>query len=275
MRPLELSRRGLLETVGVTAVGLSGCGSRRRESPSPADDGAATVGSTTSEGSVGVASLSVLEFVLYPLAGVHPHVHRRANTQYVTVRLDSPFSVETLRDRITLEVDERPSSLAERQPVPWQRDTTDLAFALRKDGSFESGRVLSGSTELDTLSDSTLGRLNTPPVFEVSEPSVSPNDLQAGARTEAAVTVGLTNTGDGGGEFGASLEGNDSSGADTLTATLAAGAERELTGVTTVVGEGDTATVSLDWGVDEWTTGIPVAGSPVGSDTPTATPAPR
>lgn len=224
---------------------------------------------------MGVASLSVSDFVRYPLAGVHPHVHRRANTQYVIVRFDSSLSIETLRDRVTLEVDERPSSLAERQPVPWQRDTTDLAFALRKDDSFESGRVLFRSTELETLSDSTLGRLNTPPVFEVSDPSVSLNHVQAGARTDAAVTLSVTNTGDDGGEFGASLEGNLSSGANTLTATLAAGAERDLTGVTTVIGEGDTATVSLDWGVDEWTTGIPVAGTPTGSDTPTPTPAPK
>lgn len=276
----RLTRRDLLWTSLVTAVGVSGCtagnsDSRTDSSPTSTDTETTTPTTTTDDGTVHVASLSVSDFILYPLAGTHPHVHRRANTQYVVVRLNSSFPPETLRDRLTLELDRESVPFAERQPVPWQHDTIDLAFAVTKGDTYESGRVFFDQTELQSFSQATLDRVNNPPVFDVSEPSVSPKEVQVDETIEATVEFSLSNTGNGRGQFGASLKGNFVSGSKTLTATVDAGAERSITGTTRIVGEGDTATIRLDWGTDEWTTDIPVVGTPTESDTPTQTPAPQ
>lgn len=276
----RLTRRNLLRTSLITAVGLSGCtagndGSGTDSSPTPTGTETTTPTTTTDDGTTEVASLSVSDFILYPLAGTHPHVHRRANTQYVVVRLDSSFSPETLRERLTLELDGGSVPLADRQPVPWQHDTIDLAFAVGKGDTYESGRVFFDQTKLHSLSQATLDRLNNPPVFEVAEPSVSPRDVRVGEKIEATVEFSVSNTGDGRGQFGASLKGNFVSGSKTLTATVDAGAERSITGTTRLVGEGDAATIRLDWGSGEWTTDIPVVGTPTESATPTQTPAPQ
>lgn len=276
----RLARRHLLRTSLITALGLSGCvsgngGSSMDSSPSPTDDEPTTTQADTAERTTRVASVSVSDFILYPLAGTHPHVHRRANTQYVIVRLDSSVSVEGLRNRLTLEVDSSSIPLADRQPVPWQHDASDVAFALSKDETVESGRLLFDQTEIHSLSTTIPNRLNTPPLFDVSDPSVTATEVQAGTRREVTVTFRLANIGDGRGEFGASLKGNYVSGANTLTATVDAGTTRQLYADTTIVGEDDAATIRLDWGSGEWTTDIPVVGTPTGSETPTQTPAPK
>lgn len=273
------TRRHLLKTSLIAALGLSGCvsgngGSSTASSPVPTDD-EPTATHTDAERPARVASLSVSDFILYPLAGTHPHVHRQANMQYVIVRLDSSLSMETLRNRLTLEVNNGSVPLADRQPVPRRRDTSDIAFALPKDKTLGSGRVLFDQTEIHSLSTATLDRLNNPPVFEVSEPSVTATEVQAGTQREVTVIFRVANTGEGRGEFGASLKGNDVSGANTLTATVDAGTDRSVHGDTTIVGDDDMATIRLDWGADEWTTDIPVVGTPPESDTPTQTPAPQ
>lgn len=274
------TRRNLLKTSLVTALGLSGCVSGNGvsstdSSPVPTDDETTATQTDTAERSARVASLSVSDFILYPLAGTHPHVHRRSNTQYVTVRLDSSLSMKTLRNRLTLEVDSGSAPLADRQPVPWRRDTSDVAFALPKDKPLRSGRILFDQTEVHSLSSATLDRLNNPPAFEVTDPSPSLTEVQAGTHREVTVTFRVANTGEGRGEFGASLKGNHVSGANTLTATLDTGTDRRLDGDATIVGEDDTATIHLDWGSDEWTRNIPVVGSSTESETQTRTPAPQ
>lgn len=264
----SLTRRHLLKMSLVSAVGLSGCVSEEGESPadssSPSDgettssDDETTPGTTSPDGNTSVVELSVADFIRYALAGVHPHVHRRANRQYVVVRIETSMSMDTLRERLTLELDGASVSLADRQPYSWQHQTIDLAFAVPKDESFDTGRVLLNGVELHSLSNATLDRLNNPPVFEVSEPSVSPTEITAGDQLDAMVAFTLANVGKGPGDFGASLKGNYLSGSNTLTVTLDVGAERVVTGATQIVGEGDEATIRLDWGSDEWTTAIPV-----------------
>lgn len=278
----ELSRRTLLRVSLVAAAGLAGCASEPDESPSePSEPSPGSTGETTPGGTTGereppaVASLTVSDFVLYALAGSHPHVHRRDGTQYIVVRLDSSLSAGTLRDRLTLELDGGPLPPAEHRPVPWRHDTVDLAFAAPKDDTFESGRVLFDGTERRSLASATLDRLNSPPTFEVSEPSVSPTEVATGDRVDATVEFSVANVGDGRGEFGASLRGNFESGSNTLTASVDAGGDRRVTGVIPIVGEGDAATVRLDWGSGEWGTEIPVVDAPAGSAAPTRTPAPE
>jgi hypothetical protein len=278
-----MSRRSVLKASVIMATGLSGCASETAEtdsSSSPTDDKQTSPNRTTTEGtptgeSPSIVALSVSDYVLYPLAGAHPHVHRQPNTQYVIIRIDSPADSDSLRHRLTLELDGKSVSLADRQPVPWQHDTTDIAFAVAKDETVESGRVLHEGAALRTLSSTTLDRLTNPPVFDVADPSVSLTELSAGADREATIDFRVTNTGDGRGEFGASLRGNFVSGAKTLTATVDAGAERTVTGATHVVGKGDAAKIRLDWGSDQWTKGIPVVGTPQEPETPSPTPAPK
>lgn len=263
MTGADISRRDLLKTAVLPLVGLSGCVSVNREpaaniSTTPGDDETTVPGTNTADGTVRVASLSVTDYILYPLAGTHPHVHRRANTQYVVVRFDTSLSVDSLRNHVTVELDGDSVPLADRQPVPWMHDTTDFAFAVSKDESFEGGQITFDRTTVHSFTGTTIDRLNTPPVFEVGQPSVSPTEVGAGERIEATVAFDLTNTGNGRGEFGASLEGNVLSGSQTLTATLDPDAERRITGTTRIAGEGEVATVRLDWGADEWSTDIPV-----------------
>lgn len=221
-----------------------------------------TAGTDVADGTVRVADVSVADFLTYALSGTHPHVHRRAGTQYVVVRADGSAPPESVRDRLTLELDGEAVPLAERQPVPWDNETVDLAFAVPKGPTIASGRVLVDGSERLELPRATIERVNTPPLFEVSTPSASPAEVGAGERTDATVRFGLANTGEGAGTFGASLEGNALSGARTVTATLSPGAERAVRASTRIVGTGEEATVRLDWGSGEWTTGIPVVGTP-------------
>lgn len=257
-------RRRLLET-SAALVTFSGCLSETPESesgatcsPEPSTDRTPTPERGSADGAVRVASLAVTDFLLYPLAGHHPHVHRKTGTQYIIARAATSYSRETVRERLTLELDGESVPLAERQPVPFEHDTVDLAFAVSKRDEFDDGRVLFDQTELRSPSDSTIARLNTPPVFKVSEPSVAPNEISAGEQTVATVQFDLANTGDGCGTFGASLSGNLVSGSNTVTATLAAGAQRAITASVDVVGEGDEATVRLDWGSNQWSGTVPV-----------------
>lgn len=261
-----LSRRHFLKTSLLTAVGFTGCISRNGESrtnfsPTSTEVETLAPGTTTDDATPTVASLAVSDFICYPLSGTHPHVYRRANTQYVVVRLNASVPMETLQNRLTFKLDNESVPRSERQPVPWRHDTLDMAYAVPKGNTFESGRVLFDQTALHSLSNPTLKRLNTPPVFEVTAPSVSPTEVHTGDQVEATVEFTVTNTGNGRGEFGASLKGNFISGANTLTATLEAGEEQVITGTTQIVGNGDTATIRLDWGTDEWTIGIPVVGT--------------
>lgn len=279
MPSTRLSRRCLLRASPIALIGLAGCLSQ----PGSLDQSrnssllSPTTGTTNTETSdddeeTSVASIDVADFVLYPLAGVHPHVHRQAHTQYVIVRLTTSKSRDTLRDRLAVTLDEETVPLAERQPVPWKHDTVDLAFAVPKSQTFDQGRVVFEQSKLYSLSESTLERLNNPPVFEISNISVSPAEIQAGERGTATIRFTLANTGKGRGTFGASLKGNFVSGSNTVTATLDGGAQREIAASTEIVGEGDEATVRLDWGSDEWSTNISVNGPPTTAEAESETP---
>jgi hypothetical protein len=177
----------------------------------------------------------------------------------VIVGVATSLSADAVRERPTLELDGEPASLASRHPVPWERETVDLAFAVPKDGTVEAGRLLFDGAVVRSLAAATVARLNAPPAFEVGEPSVSPTEIGAGASVDATVRVDVTNVGDGRGTFGASLGSSYLSGSRTLTASLDAGAEREVTGSIPIGGD-DAPTVRLDWGADEWTTTVPVVG---------------
>lgn len=276
MPPNATTRRRYLTLSTAVGVALAGCSSERSGSDTSPPPSPEPVSSTArADGTLGVDSQSVADYVRYPLGGTHPHVHRRANTQYVILRTNTGVSDETVRNRLTLELGSEAVPLAERQPVPWEHETVDLAFAVSKHDTFDAGRVLFDQTVLRSLSDATLERLNNPPVFEVSDPSVAPTEVRTGRRTRATVQFDLVNTGEGRGEFGASLSGNFSSGSEFVTATLAPGEERELTDSVTITGRGETATVRLDWGADEWVTNIPVVGTVTGAESTTATPAPH
>jgi len=268
-----LSRRRLLAATGslVTLAGClsddSGSGSQTptsqtsASSPTSSTDATTTTETQTPDRSVYIDSLTVADFFHYPLGGAHSHVHRRSGTQYVIVRLETSYSGDAVRTRSTVELDGESVPLADRQPVPFANDTVDVAFAVSKSEDFESGRLLFEDDELRSISASIIGRLNEPPMFEVSEPSVSPDEVPAGERTEATVRFDLTNRGEGRGTFGASVTGNYLSGSSTMTATLDPGARREVTGSVPVVGRDDAATVRLDWGADQWEGTVPVVGT--------------
>jgi len=280
MRSDPMSRRRLLASGAVALGALAGClsepttpGSPTDPPPTPTSDERSPTGTSVDGDTLRLDSLSVADFVLFPLAGVHPHVHRQAETQYVIVRAATSLPRATVRDRLTLELDGESAPLAEHQPVPWNRETVDLAFAVSKRTTVATGRVLFDGTELRTLSAATVERLNEPPVFEVGEPSVSPTEISAGDRVDATVRVEVTNTGSGVGTFGASLGSSALSGSKTLTARLAAGANHQLTGSISIVGRDDAPTVSLDWGTDEWTATVSVVGTETeGRPTPPPTP---
>lgn len=254
--------------------GLAGC----TQTP---DTSTRTTGPETATGTDGPADpvriegLRVADFIEYPLSGTHPHVYRRANTQYVVVRVDSFVPDDPDRREVALELDGEPVSPAERQPVGWQYDTVDLAFAVSKDITVAGGQVLFDGTVVQSLSDATVHRLNNPPVFEVSPPSVSPQELDTTEVTDVTLRFTLTNAGSGAGTFGASLTTNYVSGSQTVTATLDPGTERAVTASDKVRPADDGATVGLDWGSDEWSTTIPVAERSTASGTPSSVDTPE
>ena len=260
------SRRRFLAASLPTVVGAAGCvsetpgtatdsDSEPEQSPDPTPD------SPTAAGDVRVVDSSVADFVLYPLSGTHPHVYRRAGMQYVVARIATEMEWGAVSDRLALELDGESASLAERQPVSWDHDDVVVAFAVAKARTIERGTVRFDGETLRTLSAETVTRLNNPPVFDVSNPTVSPTGVEAGETVSGTVTFTLSNEGDGPGTFGASLKGNYVSGANTVTATLEAGAKREVSASVKLYGEGDEARVRLDWGADEWVTGVPVVGT--------------
>lgn len=260
------SRRRLL-AAGVAAVaGTAGCASETpgttTDSPRSTDRTPDTTTATlTPEHGVELVGLSVADFVVYPLSGTHPHVHRRAGTQYVVVRVATGSEWETVSDALTLELDGEAVPLAERQPVPWDYDGVDVAFAVAKDRQFERGVLRFDGTTLRDLAPETIDRLDNPPEFHVASPSVGLDELRAGEVVSATVTFTLSNDGAGAGTFGASLKGNYVSGAETVTASLEPGAEREVRASVKLHGAGDEAAVRLDWGVDEWADSVPVVGT--------------
>lgn len=264
------SRRNALRTVALAITGLAGCIADRQDesdTPPPTSSPTPPPGSPTPSeppsdpADIQVAELSVADFILYALAGTHPHVHRRAGYQYVVVRLDGNVDFDRAREQLSLELDGEFAAFAERQPVPFANETLDVAFAIPKDRTTEAGTLLFGETTLQTLKTETIQRLNNPPVFEVTTPTVEPSEIQAGEQVEATVEFGLSNVGDGGGTFGASLKGNHVSGANTITRTLDAGTETTVSAAVSLVGNGDEARVRLDWGADEWVQTVPVVGT--------------
>ncbi len=220
-----------------------------------------------------VAGVAVTDFIEYPLSGTHPHVHNRAATQYVVVRVTPSTGRDdrAIREGLTLTVGGATASLATRQPVPWQRETVDVAFAVSKTEAFDDGAVEYEGTVLHRLEAAALDRLNSPPRFSVSDLGVSPAELDAGEQTTATVRFTLANTGEGAGTFGASLTGNYLSGSATVTARLDASAEREVVDGVDVVGRGEQVTVGVDWGIEQRRLTIPVVGATT-TPTETATP---
>lgn len=264
----KVSRRHVLKASPVALIGSAGCLSETRSSkpstassPRPSTNRTTNTGTTEAGEETNLRSLSVADFILYPLASVHPYVHRRAHTQYVIVQLTTSQSAQTSREKLTLTLDDEPMPLTERQPIPWKHDTVDVAFAVSKTKTFDRGQILFDQTMLRTLSGTVINRLNNPPVFEISNHSVSPNEVRAGKRRSATVRFNLANTGESRGTFGASLKGNFVSGANTVTTTLDSGGQREVTASAEIVGKNDEATVRLDWGSGEWSAGIPVIGT--------------
>lgn len=263
------SRRRLIAASAAVIAGTAGCVS---ESPGTATDSATpperspdTETSTPPTASgVELVDLSVADFVLYPLSGTHPHVHRREGTQYVVVRVATESDWRAVSDGLTLHLDGESAALAERQPVSWNHDDVEVAFAVAKDRQFERGVLRFDGAALRELSAETITRLDNPPVFHVASPSVSPSEIPAGETVTATVTFSLSNDGAGAGTFGASLKGNYVSGANTVTATLEAGAEREVRTAVKLSGSGEEATVRLDWGADEWVEAVPVVGTATG-----------
>jgi len=261
-----LSRRRLLGASAAALGSLTGCLSTDE---SPATERRPTATETTTQStdetatptqsaeSSRVEGLSVADYILYPLASVHPHVHSEANTQYVVVRLRADSS-DRAAEGLSLVLDGEPVSRAERQPVPWTNDTDDIAFAVSKSETVEQGAVLVDGTSHWSLRDETITRLNNPPVFELSDHSLTPTALSPDEAADATVRFTVSNTGSGSGTFGASLSGNFLSGSNTVTETVDAGSQQELNPSVRVVGSGDEATVNLDWGTDEWTGTIPV-----------------
>lgn len=264
------SRRRALHAAAVALTGFAGCLAENQDepaSPTPATSGPPPSESPTPTESpsgsptVELVALSVADFIVYPLAGTHPHVHRRAGIQYVVVRIATELDWSAVSDGLTLELDGEVAALAERQPVSWDNDDVEVAFAVSKDREVDTGVLQFDGRTLRTLAPETIERLNRPPVFEVEPPTVRPDEVEAGEQVEATVGFGLSNVGDGAGTFGASLKGNHVSGADTVTRTLDAGAETTVTAVVALVGEGEEARVRLDWGADEWVETVPVVGT--------------
>lgn len=265
-RKAVFSRRRLLGWLSLAAVGTAGCTESPSAGTTPTTETDGTQEDSPEGDSVTVADLSVGDFILYPLAGNHPHVHREPDTQYVVVRTETALSFDALRERLTLQLDGTTVPLAERQPVPWEQETVDLAFAVEKGPPFDSGTILFDGDTVYSLSDSALERLSNPPAFSVSAPSVSPSEIPADSETDVTVRFSLANTGEGAGTFGASLQGNHLSGSQTVTATVSPGGEREVTATTTLFGAGESATVRLDWGADEWTTDVSVVDESAASE---------
>lgn len=271
------TRRRLVTTGSALVAGLSGCLSEGSSTPAPRTetDGETESGesprsdsptlddqttATATSSQVTVASVSVGDYFLYPLAGVHPHVHNEVDTQFLSVGFQTSDDRRRLRDRVELGLDGESVPLARRRPVGGEADVT-LAFAVPKGPEYERGGLSVDGTRRRALDSGTLESLRRPPVFEVATPTLSPDEIESGANREPTVQFDVRNTGPGDGEFAASLKGNAVSGSRTVAGTVDAGASRRFEAATRVLGEGDSVTVRLDWGVDEWTGSITVVDS--------------
>lgn len=138
-----------------------GSGEERTE---PTDTETATAGESPSGDLPEVLGVAVTDFVQYPLSGTRSHVYGRADTQYVVVRVArAGRDPQELRDGLTLTFGGPTAPLAARQPVPWRRETVDVAFAVSKGRVFERGAVRYRGTVLRTLGSAALDRLNEPP----------------------------------------------------------------------------------------------------------------
>lgn len=257
----EYLRRRILKASSLVLIGFSGCQSATGPTESPVGGGNRTAQSpsttpspgenSAADGETNIASLSVQDYVVYLLSGAHPHVHRRANTQYVIVRVQSTTEDREVQNRLSLTLDTESMVRAERQPVAFENETADIAFAVPKSQTYDSGRLLIDGSAARSLSTATLNRLNNPPVFDVSNGTVLPEELHAGTTTDGIVQFAVQNAGEGTGAFAASPSGNYVSGSTTVTGTVEVGERRQFEATTTVVGSGDAATVRLDWGTDQ------------------------
>lgn len=265
---VRYSRRRLLATGAALAAGLAGCTTGPGEgsppgtgsdttSPGTGRSGTPTTTATPGEvDALSVRRVRVADFIEYPLSGTHPHVHNRRGTSYVVVETETELDHGTVAARLDVILNGTAMPVAERQPVPWQSETVDVAYAVPKGRTYTAGSLRVDATTVRRLGETALTRLSNPPVFEVAAPSISPEQLRVDSRTTATVRFSLENSG-GAGTFGASLKGS-LSGANTVTAAMDAGGEREVVGTTTVIGNGDEVRVRLDWGYGDWTTTIPV-----------------
>lgn len=267
------SRRALLASVAGLSL-FGGCLSESTPGSDPPDNPQSTrpptsdeppstddPGTTVSDGTVRVESIEVADFFEYALAGSHPHVHNAAETTFVLVSVATRRDEDAIRSDLSVTLDGEELQPATRQPVPWERDTVDLAYRVSKDREVGAGRVAFQGTTLAELPASAIETINEPPRFSVANLRVvRPAELEAGASGEATVAFDVTNEGPGDGTFGASVKGNAISGATTVTAPVDAGTTLEVTGSSYVGGSGDAATVTVDWGFGEETLSIPVVG---------------
>jgi hypothetical protein len=214
---------------------------------------------TPEGGGISIASVSATDFIQYALSGTHPVVTRETGTQYVTVRCDTTGSRAEVRERVALRLDGESIPLSGRQPYGWEHETVDLAFAVPKTETYAGGTVVVDGAH-QPLSEATIERLNDPPAFVVSRPTVSPDAIEAGEEATAEVRFTLENVCRGRGTFGASISGADS-GYGPVTATLDPGEEREITAETRIVGRSNGTRVALEWGTNRFVATIPVIGT--------------
>jgi len=222
-----------------------------------------TTGETTqTEGPpISVTSVAVQNYVVYPLSSTHPTVHRQPGTQYVILKTEALITHQEVREHLDIRVNGEALPLADRQPVQRQTDTFDVAFALSKTQDVTNGDVLFNGTEVQSLSEPVIERLNNPPRFEISETVVSPQQIRAGTTETARLEVEVANTGEGPGTFAASLSGR-ASGSKELFVTVDPGDQTWVSGIVEIAGVGEEATLHLDWGSDQLVTEIPVIGTP-------------
>ena len=159
---------------------------------------------------ISLTSVAVQNYVIYPLSSTHPTVHRQPDTQYVILKTETSMTQQEVREHLEIRVNGNAVPLANRQPVQWQTDTFDVAFALSKTQDVTNGSVLFNGTEIQPLSEPVIERLNKPPQFEVSETVVSPQEIQAGTTETARLEIAVANTGEGPGTLAASLSGGAS-----------------------------------------------------------------
>jgi len=261
------SRRHLL--AGLAGLSLtSGCLSGASSSPKPPENPQSTKppssdepGTSVSDGTVSIESVSVADFFEYPLAGTHPHVYNAPNRQFVLVRVATGRDPDAVRDALSVTLDGDPLRLANRQPVPWSGETVDVAFRVSKDRTVGAGSVAFQGNAIEALPETAIERLNAPPRFSVVEPTLeTPAEIEAGGTLNATVSVDVANEGPGDGTFGASLSGNYTSGSRTVTAPVDAGTTQSVSETVRIRGNGDAATVRLDWGLDTATFSVPVVG---------------